>query len=179
MRALCLFLLGVLFIEATGYAYHRWFEHGEILRLLDIRRWVKQIVKEHRVHHSRHYPPQALRREVPYITGERLTWYLPGAAITAVVFAVAAWRTAIPFAAGGWVYGISLAWLHAQFHVTEHFLVRNRCFLWLRRVHDVHHIDETKNFTIMFPIIDMLLGTYAPAPAEGARADAPALSESA
>lgn len=89
-----------------------------------------------------------------------LGWYLLAAAVTALGLALLPLSLAAPLAAGGWGYGLFVDFLHSRFHLRDHILSRSRAFLYLQRVHDIHHIDQTKNFTIVLPLMDVLFGTY-------------------
>ena len=40
-------------------------------------------------------------------------------------------------------------------------LSKNKYFLYLQKLHDNHHFNTTKNYTITNPMMDFLFGTYA------------------
>lgn len=171
MLTVLLFLAGVAFIEAFGYAYHRWIEHGEIFRFIKSNKTIQGIIHRHWTHHVKNYPPENLRPEHPYVTEDNLSWYLPGVILTVIVLATAPWACAIPFGLGAWFYGLLIDWLHSHFHLRNHFLAHNSVFLYLQRIHDIHHLEQNKNFTIVIPLLDILFGSY--------QSDHPALTAAA
>ncbi|MBI2070971.1 MAG: sterol desaturase family protein [Elusimicrobia bacterium] len=173
MGIVMLFLSGLAFIEIVGYIYHRWIEHGEIMKFIKRNAVLDKILHLHWTHHAKNYPPENLRPDNPYVTDDNLSWYLPGAVITVAVFLTAPLVYALPFASGAWTYGLLIDRLHARFHLKNHFLADKRFFLYLQKIHDIHHMDQTKNFTIVVPALDILFDTYLdeyPAPYAAARA---------
>lgn len=160
MTAVLLFLAGAAFIETFGYVYHRWIEHGEVFRYIKSNETIRGIIQRHWTHHVKNYPPENLRPDHPYVTEDNLSWYLPGAVITLIVLVSVPWAYTIPFSLGGWLYGLTIDWLHSRFHLRNHFLAKNSVFLYLQRIHDIHHYEQTKNFTIVIPLLDIVFGTY-------------------
>lgn len=152
MGYLILALLGVLFVDVVGYVYHRFIEHGRLFR---------KIAHRHAIHHMTLYPPEDLRPDRPnYETKDLLSWYLPSVIITLLVLATLPHAIALPFLAGGWIYGLSIDLTHRLFHRRSHFLDRNRAFLTLQRIHDIHHVNQKRNFTIVMPLLDLLGGSF-------------------
>ncbi|MGZ3709593.1 MAG: hypothetical protein ACXVBC_11805 [Bdellovibrionota bacterium] len=153
-------LYGVLFIEGFGYFHHRVLEHGLILDWLPRRGRLRgafaRITERHAIHHSKLYPPGNLRPDRVYATQDLLSWYLPGLAITAGVMLFLPWTFGLPFAIGGWGYGVTVDFVHRAFHKPRHILAKNRVFLAMQRVHDLHHVDQRYNFTIVVPVLDVL-----------------------
>jgi sterol desaturase/sphingolipid hydroxylase (fatty acid hydroxylase superfamily) len=155
------FLAGIAFIDTFGYAYHRWVEHGELKARFPRSRFLSTIARRHAIHHLELYPPSDLRpARDGYHTEDKLSWYVPGALVTVAVLALLPSAFALPFALGGWSYGLAIDGIHRLFHRPRHALERNSFFLLLRRMHDAHHVDQRANFTILCPLWDLAAGTF-------------------
>lgn len=154
------FLSGVLFIEFFGYIYHRWLEHGELLRYLSVERLIAKIIGRHATHHNKLYPSHDLRPDHPYVTEDILSWYLPGVVLTVLSLWLRPEGTTLVFILGGWLYGLAIDHLHQRFHLKTHFLADNKIFLYVQKIHDLHHSHQEKNFTIVFPLLDVLFRSY-------------------
>jgi hypothetical protein len=51
--------------------------------------------------------------------------------------------------------------LHWRWHVpSDTWLQRTRLFLWMKERHRIHHGDQGKNFNLVVPLADILLGTF-------------------
>ncbi len=157
-------LRGILMVEAFGYAYHRYFQHvGWWTRRSGIFRRNQMF---HWIHHMVIYPIGRLyRRALPYVPAE------PGIAWSWVVPALVAGGAALA------LHGPSLATAcflgslgcyakfvidvtHDRFHEVDHPWINRRYFNWLEEIHLLHHWDQRYNFTIVFPAMDYLFGSY-------------------
>ncbi len=160
MVGILMFLAAISFVETVGYFHHRWVEHGAVLKYIRENKTILKIIELHWTHHVKNYPPENLRPENPYVTDDSLSWYIPGAIFTIIACVAMPWSWAIPFVGGGWMYGLFIDRLHERFHLKHHAFAGNRWFLYLQKIHDIHHIDQNKNFTIVCPLLDVLFNTY-------------------
>lgn len=122
----------------------------------------------HRTHTGEHhaiYSADALLAE-RYSDRERdvsLYYVLPAAGVALAaftllpldIFLVHVATLALSFAAH--------VYLHVQYHLTRPWLARFRWFEAKRRLHLLHHLDESKNFAVIEFVWDRVLGTYQPA----------------
>jgi sterol desaturase/sphingolipid hydroxylase (fatty acid hydroxylase superfamily) len=51
-------------------------------------------------------------------------------------------------------------YVHVQFHVRKSWLNRFGWFRRLRRLHNIHHLNHHKNYSLLQPFWDRLLGSY-------------------
>jgi hypothetical protein len=161
---LTMILRGVLFVEAFGYAYHRFFQHLGWLtrRALFFRR----NQRFHWMHHMIIYPiGRFYKRDTAYISSEGglgISWSAPAA--VAIVYAF--YSMGFHFATFVFVAAMaSYAYfvvddVHARFHLMKHSYLGHPYFKWMEDIHILHHWDQRMNFTIVYPLMDMLFGTY-------------------
>ena len=157
-------LRGVLMLETSGYAYHRFCQHIGWMT----RRWsvIRRNQRIHWTHHMKIYPygPE-YQREAKYIPAEEgigLSWAAPFLLIAAllVVFMGANLGTLVFILSMAVFAKLVVDTAHSRFHETEHSLGGWRYFRWLSEIHILHHWDQRYNFTIWAPVMDILFGTY-------------------
>lgn len=157
-------LRGVLFVEAFGYAYHRWFQHlGWWTRRARV---FRRNQRYHWIHHMILYPiGRFYRRDVPYVSSEGglgLSW--AGPAVGAIALAVATmgprWETLVFVTAMASYAYFVVDDVHSRFHLERHSYQGFQYFRWLEDIHVLHHWDQRYNFTIVHPAMDWLFGTY-------------------
>jgi hypothetical protein len=161
---LAMALRGVLYVEAFGYAYHRFFQHlGWLTRRAFLFRRNQRF---HWMHHMILYPiGRFYQRNVPYISSEGglgISWYAPAALMIAAAFWTMGRNVGtVVFVLSAAAYAYFLVdGIHERFHLVKHWLVGKRYYKWLEDVHVLHHWDQRYNFTIVHPFMDMLFGTY-------------------
>jgi hypothetical protein len=145
-------LMGIPVVEVIGYAFHRFLDHGHL---------VTRVEHEHWKHHFEHYPPEDLRPNEPYKKVNAIEWKMAGPAFAAILTLMLPFEYVVPMLFGSAAYAVLLWHLHRLFHIRDHYLSRNRYFLYLRKIHDIHHLDTTKNFSIANPVMDVIAGTYS------------------
>ena len=145
-------LLGIPIVEVLGYLFHRFLDHGHFIR---------RVQYEHWKHHFKHYPPENLRPDCLYRKVNAVEWKVAGPLFIVAFLTLLPFDHAAPILAGSAAYAVLLWHFHRLFHLREHYLSNNSYFLYLRRIHDVHHLNTTKNFTITVPVMDVVAGTYS------------------
>lgn len=160
-----LFLRAVLLVETFGYIYHRWFQH--VSPLTRVAQTFRRNQRFHWIHHMIIYPiGSGYRKASKYIKAEfggiAWSWVVPGI-IVAVLFTL---HNGVNWGTFAFIFGIAfyskciVSNVHSLFHIKNHFLSHNRYFRYLEKVHLLHHWDQRRNFTIVFPFFDMIFGTY-------------------
>ena len=162
--ALVMAFRAVILVESFGYIYHRFFQHvGLLTRQAMVFRRNQMF---HWVHHMIIYPiGKFYRRDMPYASSEdgvANSWTVP------VLITGALWfgTKGLNFASAAFVAGIALYALyvidvtHSRFHLEKHSWSESRYFHWLEDIHVLHHWDQRYNFTIVFPHMDLLFGSY-------------------
>lgn len=84
----------------------------------------------------------------------------------APLWAAAEWLSGRPLMVGcflatlGYLGAFDL--FHWGWHVpSDTWFQRTRLFQWMKARHRLHHGDQTKNFNLIVPIADLVLGTFA------------------
>lgn len=164
LRLLVLAFRGVLFVEAFGYAYHRFFQH---LGFLTRRAFVfRRNQRFHWMHHMILYPiGRHYRRPGEYVSSEGglgISWLAPAVLVVGFAFYKMGLTPESFVFVGGM---ISYAYffvddIHARFHLEKHSYQGNRYYKWLEDIHILHHWDQSQNFTICHPFMDWFFGTY-------------------
>ncbi len=167
---ICLaFLISYVTISFMEYFMHSQIMHKKFLPAWVYRQWsyMQQIFEGHAIrHHGRWYrefdfePHPEGRHDNIEITPTETVW----------LFLVASpvWVTLLPFSplmsatfiVTGLVH-ISL-WnlLHNQMHIPQPaFFMNWSAFRWLARNHYMHHQFTNRNYNIVFPLADYILGT--------------------
>lgn len=163
-RVLVMIARGVLFVEAFGYAYHRFFQH---LGFLTRRAFVfRRNQRFHWMHHMILYPiGRFYKRAGEYVSSEGglgLSWAAPAALAVGLAF----WSMGLKpetFVFIGAMTGYAYFFvddIHARFHLVKHSYLGKRYFMWLEDIHVLHHWDQSQNFTIVHPFMDWVFGTY-------------------
>lgn len=152
------FVFCIIAAEAICYLIHRTL-HSNIYPA-----WTQK----HMIHHLEYYPPAARMRTEEYQTdsnedrvkigGIGLEWVSP-AMILFVIFYFTTESLYIPIFMAVYAY-IVFDYLHTSFHVKNHWLERFKYFRYIRKCHDKHHNDMTKNFGITGLLFDKIFKTY-------------------
>jgi hypothetical protein len=164
LKPLVMALRGALFVEAFGYAYHRFFQHvGWLTRRSGT---VRRNQMFHWLHHMVIYPiGKFYKRDTGYVASEKglaLSWSVPGF----IAAGVAVWTNGFTIATLSFIAGIAayaklvVDTTHSRFHLSKHPWMSSEYFHWLEDIHHLHHWDQANNFTIVHPLMDRLFGTY-------------------
>ena len=149
---------GFVLSEAAVYAWHRWACHRGLFRAIlgDFLR------RRHHHHHHHQYPPGALQSPA-YRTSCDAAFRVMGFVLVGLLLVAALARWITPAAAAALFCGIAVhAWVGARLHVLYHLdAPHGRVVRWLRTFHDGHHIAPG-NYGLVWPLFDMLAGTYIP-----------------
>jgi hypothetical protein len=157
-------LRAVLLVETFGYIYHRFFQHvGFFTRRAQVFRRNQRF---HWIHHMIIYPiGRMYRRAMDYVPSEEgiaWSWVAPSLIMTSLwVWSHGVNVGTFAFMAGVAIYAKGIVDLtHERFHLVEHPWTESRYFHWLEEIHLLHHWDQRTNFTICYPAMDVLFGTY-------------------
>ena len=162
MWVLYLFL-SLILMSGVEYAAHRWTMHR---RFGPLDRWLPGVYRNHAIlHHGVYYrtfdhEPDVIGRDINIELPDR--WKM-GLAVSPLVAALACMdvRLAVVFSA---VYAIHHAtWnrVHSEMHRPLHPWWRyTRLFAFYERWHLVHHAHVNRNFAILLPFWDFVLGTF-------------------
>jgi sterol desaturase/sphingolipid hydroxylase (fatty acid hydroxylase superfamily) len=157
-------LRAVLIVESIGYAYHRFFQHlGWLTRKGQV---IRRSQRFHWIHHMIIYPIGRLyQRRVEYVPSEKglaLSWAIPAIIVMSLFLATNGLHAStFVFLVALPVYAqFIVSKTHSRFHEIDHPWANSRYFHWLEDIHLLHHWDQRKNFTIDFPVMDILFGTY-------------------
>jgi len=153
---------GIPAVEILGYFFHKFLDHGYIRSVPILKNipLIERIEYEHWKHHFKHYTPDKLRPEHSYHKVQAIEWKIFGPFFLLLLFLLVPFRLAVPISVGSVSYAIVVWYFHRLFHIPRHFLSRNKYFIYLRKIHDLHHLDTTSNFTITIPAMDFLMGTF-------------------
>lgn len=58
------------------------------------------------------------------------------------------------------LFSLYKAWIHGAYHTPGHFLLRYSWFRRWKRLHEIHHVNPKKNFSLSWFKVDQWLGTY-------------------
>jgi hypothetical protein len=172
-------LLTVLLTMAISYVLISFTEHQVHSRMMHkksfpnwfYKKWpyIFQIYEGHAIrHHGQWYrdfdfePNEAGQLDNIFITTIETIWLflLLSPAILAF-FLVSPWA-GITFFAFGIAHNRLWNMLHIQMHMPKPvFFAQWPLFHWLSRHHFMHHIYTNRNFNIVFPLADFVLGTVA------------------
>jgi hypothetical protein len=164
LKPLVMALRGAVFVEAFGYAYHRYFQHvGWLTRRSGT---VRRNQMFHWLHHMVIYPiGRFYKRDTGYVASEKglaLSWSVPGF----IAAGIAIWTHGFTLATLSFIAGIAayaklvVDTTHSRFHLAKHPWMTSEYFHWLEDIHHLHHWDQANNFTIVHPLMDRLFGTY-------------------
>lgn len=165
---------GVLFVEWVGYIIHRFFQHvGFFTRQSQ---FIRESQKYHKQHHDHLYAyGPAYQHKSGYKSTEPGTvgksWLVfSGIALAISVTATLFITMGFNFAAGlaiviyltaGILYAVyAVNRIHSEFHQKNSPWEKNWYYQWISAMHILHHKYQQKLFTIVFPMMDYLMGTY-------------------
>lgn len=143
-----------------------WFVHKHLMHSI---RWMRTPHQRHAVEHhaerkapGKYYAKEDELKEYHLFETSfmPLLWILHAPLFLAVnhFFGAAA---AVGVAAGTGAYVIGYESLHWYMHCPEHFIFRDaKWFAYLSELHRLHHNKSTINYNVVFPLGDMLMGTY-------------------
>jgi len=124
------------------------------------------------VHHVEHYPDYFTDEPVPPGTDKEIRLNVHKAPIKAIPFALVigffSWTGALVFVAVATLHHWIWNKIHLEMHKPENRgFSKWPAYKYLARYHYVHHEHPDKNFNVVFPFADFVLGTYVKAtPAE-------------
>ncbi len=167
-KLLFLVICGAFLVEVLGSRWHQLVSHLGILRGIanDFCR------RRHHDHHLKYGVTSLLSRT--YQKSCEVTYHPMGVLIIVVLVClvltgVMSWHGAVAIFSGALLYGIGgLGTLHDLYHIKASELRKFRLFQnryvwkiyrWLRDYHLIHH-HANKNFAILFPLIDLIWGSY-------------------
>lgn len=146
-------------------SFYEWFAHRYFMHTK--RSPVQWMFDGHTlIHHQIYKGENFLARgpgRPPHVTLRRTTF--PGILLGHIpVFLLFQWLTGLPTfwgaVAGLTLYYAGYEYTHYLMHVPRgHMLERFRAFLFLREHHRLHHRYMQRNFNVLFPLADYLLGT--------------------
>lgn len=132
------------------------------------KKWSGPFYKGHMYHHLVMYPANNLVSE----TYRSPVWYNRGVALfTPAFICIVLFLSFLAFVLNFsmWivfvicltilVHGIFNDYIHDCFHKKNQWLEKSKFYLYMRRAHFIHHIDMTKNFSIVTPEWDMIFKT--------------------
>lgn len=143
----------VAIVEVAGYFWHRWAEHQGMFG--------RSIVKRHIHHHNKDYPSTRLRpKQSKYKSARSWSWYLLAAILILAMYLSVPRPYNFVMIVAGLVYAkFVINYLHSRFHIQDHWLSKNKRFIKIQKLHDIHHWGPY-NYGIAFYGMDWLLGTY-------------------
>jgi hypothetical protein len=106
------------------------------------------------------------KRARAYVPSEEgaigLSWMIPVVVLPLAVLLVVGFTLgALCMILGGVLHAVLLLGvLHPRFHVANHPWLKSWYFRLLDDIHLLHHWDQRFNYTIVFPGMDILFGTY-------------------
>lgn len=134
--------------------------------------WAGYFGKAHMTHHLKLYPPQDFTSKKYRNAGKDDTLFafalasIPMIAfpVLLAIFGVISWPIAVTAVVVELLLGFLHDWMHATFHIENHWLsrlpvVRVIFPVWIK-LHYVHHVDMSKNYGIFAFHWDRVFGTY-------------------
>jgi hypothetical protein len=155
-------------------SFFEWTLHRNIMHR---RTWLSFPFEVHALLHHKifrhdrtfHALDEEMKRHVTFVPRDYIVLMM----VNTPVFLAVEWLFQLPVLLGGWaavlLYLGMFDFLHWSFHVPRGrrmerwFLVR-----WLKEHHRIHHQHQNRNFNVVLPLADTLLGTRW-APRRGAR----------
>lgn len=154
---------GFIMGETLGYIYHRYLQHFGVST--HVSSWVRKNQKLHWEHHMIVYPyGNGFTKNSKYASVESgiASWMYP-ILIALVFFLVTMGINAGTFLFLGTLlvyYKLVVDVIHSRFHIDNNSWWNNRYFQWIRKIHILHHWEQSKNYTIIAPFTDIFFGTY-------------------
>ena len=168
IKNIIVLVLGSLAVELFGYFWHRFVCHSGVLRsfLEDVLR------RRHFDHHENKYPDYSIRVNTYQSSCDISFRVLGGLLAISLILArmldFVRSETAAVLAGALLLHAIVSIRLHSVYHLPSTQIERllicrvavfKQALLWLRDFHDVHHIKNA-NYSLIFPIFDLLGGTF-------------------
>ena len=160
---LLMLLKALILVEAVGYFYHRFFEHLGFLTKLSnqIRKNQKNHWKHHMIDYSigpGYIKDEKYKKSQPGIAWK---WAFPGFLTLGLIIVFQGITIAnIVFFAFIILYAIMVGKTHERFHEIKNPWSKSKYFNWLEDIHKIHCWDQSINYTITFPLFDIIFGTY-------------------
>ena len=165
---LCLQIVGWFIVSCILMSF---IEHQVHRRLMHRRNYLswntaafKRVFEAHAIVHHQHY--SKIFSDEPVAAGEdkeiRLTvWKAPLKALPfAAVIALVSWQGAAIFVAVMCFHHWTWNKIHLEMHKPEHRVFSTwPIYRFLARHHWMHHRYQDKNFNVVFPLADYVLGT--------------------
>ncbi len=169
----CTLLASTIFISFGELMIHRHVMHrkrmwGWLYRAIpDLR---AQFQNHAVLHHGRYYKefdhepdPAGKTFNVRILWGDSLRLCVTFSPVMLLLWLAVSWVSALTFLAA--LVGHNLAWgvVHMQMHVpvADHWLGRTRYFRFISRHHFMHHQQLGKNYNVVVPFADFVLGRVA------------------
>lgn len=170
---LCTLVASTLFISFGELVLHRHIMHRKQLWP-----WLYRVIPDLRaqfhnhavMHHGRYYKefdhepdPAGKTFNVRILWGDSLRLIVTFSPVMIALFFAVSWVSALTFLLC--LVGHNLAWgvVHMQMHVpvAGHWLARTRYFRFISRHHFMHHQQSGKNYNVVVPFADFVLGRVA------------------
>lgn len=157
------FLFSCALISFIEHQFHCWFMHKKNF-LSEHNAKYKRILEAHAGLHHGHYAKAFTDEPVPPGEDEEIRLTVRKAPIKvlpiALVIALFSWSGALVFLGTAvfhhWVWNN----IHLEMHKPEHRIFSEwPIYKWLARYHCLHHLHPDKNFNVVFPFADYILGT--------------------
>jgi sterol desaturase/sphingolipid hydroxylase (fatty acid hydroxylase superfamily) len=161
---LLVLVVALISTELVGYVIHRALHAGVLGRFSEL----------HNEHHFTIYPPNGSLRSEEYKHPERTgilkkvgeEWVVPISIISIPLVAILL-IVGVPIQYLLFSLAISLLWawlglayMHKSFHLKHFWMDKSRWYKKVRRLHDIHHLEVTKNYGITFFGFDKIVGTF-------------------
>jgi sterol desaturase/sphingolipid hydroxylase (fatty acid hydroxylase superfamily) len=157
------FVFGCLLNSFVEHQFHRRFMHRRNF-LSDRYAGFKRIFESHAIVHHQHYSEEFCDEPVPVGEDKEIRLGIRNGVIRtspiALVIAFFSLPGALAYMAS--VYFHHFVWnqIHLEMHKPEHKFFSNwPIYKFLARHHCLHHIYPDKNFNVVFPFADYVLGT--------------------
>lgn len=155
-----IFVLAGITICFLGYWTHQWFHHPSS-------GW---LYRAHQNHHFIQYPPHAYLSDTYKSAGTDSTRILFAIVFSPLIIGLSVltffgvlslWHGIAALLSLG-LWGYVHDYVHDQFHLSNTWLLKlpGSWFTNWRRIHYIHHLDQTKNFGIVYFGWDKWFGTF-------------------
>jgi hypothetical protein len=160
-----IFLISFIFAFCLG-SIIEWFVHKDLMHSIQ---WMKTPHLRHAVeHHAERMAPGKYYAKADELKEYHMfeTSFMPALWILHAPLFFAAYyhfglASGIGVAMGTAAYVIGYEVLHWYMHCPDEFYFRNsRWFQYLSEHHRLHHSKASINYNVVFPLADILLGTY-------------------
>ena len=160
------FLLGLLAMIIYG-SFLEWFVHRYGMHTDKISKWAfdRHAIQHHSTRRSGksfYIPPEDhATYDITESSAVPLLWlaHLP---VYYLIWVYINPPAAVGFAVGAALYVLAYELLHFYIHAPKnHWFQRTRLFRFVCEYHRLHHHKARRNYNIVFPLADRLLGTFS------------------